>query len=375
MCKFLKSLFTTPFTTPSISIIQEKGNRGKAALESTLRRHDRIAIAERRRLDILTTMTFGNGCRCCYDPDADGGEYTALFAARQLQKVNLTNENSAAIENEEEVGKYDESHRDDDSDDDSEFDFLLDEDVPGNEGLQQMQQERMEELKLNAMMQESAMEHGFGVHRQMNPSRVLTAAGLGISGSRNGIADVPPAVVLHLFDANSDLSANLDLCLEEMASSKYKGTKFLRGNGRATLIGNQAIVKRVLPTLSIESDLPALIAIRDGVAIAVSRKLSGLCVVRDETVEPRAVEEWLNNANVLLQEVPLEFEDLCRIRPEESALLVNMMKEKVRIDEIQEEVYQCGVPGCQKSFKHEHIGVRNEEQNGLLVTEDETIGP
>lgn len=366
-----------------------EGNRSRAALESTLRRHDRIALAERRRRNVIQNLSFGSGCRCCYDPDADGGEYPALKEARSrlsaapagdIEGVNASlycspvGEGAAgrAVEDGEEKGRKGD---DSDSDDDSEFDFLLDEDVPGADNLQMMQQDRMEELQMAAMVQESAMQHGFGTHRQMNPGRVLTAAGLGMSASRYGIAAVAPGVVLHLFDSKSDISANLDLCLEELASTKYRGTKFLRGNGRATLLGDQATVKDVLPELKIDSDLPALVAIKDGVVTAVSRKLSGLCVVRDGTVEPRAVEEWLNNASVLIHEVPLEFEDFCRVRPEESALLENMMREKAKIDEMQAEVYECGVPGCQKTFRHEHVGISNEKQSGLIVSENETLGP
>jgi len=350
-----------------------EGNRSKAALDATLRRHDRIALAERRRRNVLHNLSFGSGCRCCYDPDGDGGEYPALKDARLHLTAGITEE-GAVEQEEEEIRKDDALNDGDDSDDDSEFGYLLDEDLPGDDNLQLMQQDRLQELEMAAMMQEAAIQHGFGVHRQMNPARVLAAAGLGMGGSRYGIAAVPPAVVLHLFESDSEISANLDLCLEEMALTKYRGTKFVRGNGRATLLGNQDIVKDVLPSLKIESDLPVLVAIRDGVVTAVSRKLSGLCVVRDGTVEPRAVEEWLNNASVLLREVPLEFEDLCRIRPEESALLENMMREKARIDEIQAEVYECGVPGCHKTFSHEHVGVSNEKQSGLLVSEDETIG-
>jgi len=326
-----------------------EGNRSKAALDATLRRHDRVALAERRRRDVLPNFTFGSGCRCCYDPDADGGEYPALKDARSRLTVGLTDEDGL-VEDLEEARKDDESNDDDDSDDDSEFGYLLDEDLPGDDNLRLMQEDRLQELELAALMHESALQHGFGVHRQMGPSRVLTAAGLGMEGSRYGVAAVPPAVVLHLFEFDSEISASLDLCLEEMAATKYKGTKFLRGNGRSTLLGNQSIVNNVLPSLKIESDLPALVAIRDGIVTAVARKLSGLCVVRDGTVEPRAVEEWLNNASVLLREVPLEFEDLCRIRPEESALLENMMMEKAKMDEIQPEVYECGVVGCQKNF-------------------------
>jgi hypothetical protein len=38
---------------------------------------------------------------------------------------------------------------------------------------------------------------------------------------------------------------------------------------------------------------------------------------------------------------------------------------------LDEERYDCGVPGCSKSFHHEHVGVKNDAQTGLLVSEDQ----
>ena len=94
----------------------------------------------------------------------------------------------------------------------------------------------------------------------------------------------------------------------------------------------------VLPPLRMEADLPALIAVKDGAVVTISKDLSGLGSIRDGTVEPRAVEEWLARAGVLLRDVPVIFEDYCRIRPEETALLENMMREKAKLDVMQEMV-------------------------------------
>jgi len=368
-----------------------ESNRKQNSVEAALRRHDRIRLAERRRLNVAKNLSWGDGCRCCYDPNSDGGEYTALVELRATLKHNNDEQNEE--QNEQNLGlehlydidnkdRYSEKDSDNDSDSDDEFDYLLDEDLPDNEDedgygnesknvLKLLQQERIEELQLAAMIHESAIQHGFGVHRQLHPQRVLHAAGLGMGGVRGPrAASIPPTAVIHL-NEDSQLSATLDICLEELAQSTYKGTKFLRSNGRSTLLFNGELANEVLPRLKPDSSLPALIAVKDGAVIAVCENLRALGSTKDEKVEPEAVEEWLDRAGVLLREVPIAFEDYCRIRPEEDALVANMMREKARLAEISEvEIHQCGVPGCRKTFSHQHIGIKNEEQSGLILCQE-----
>jgi len=348
-------------------------NRKYNTLQATLRRHDRIGLAERRRRNVIDDLSFGSGCRCCYDPSQDGGEYAALIELRSIQPSDLPQvgqEQEAEADETKDIRKDEESDSDDD---DGEFDYLLDEDLPdaaSNPVLQSFQQERMEEMQLNAIMYESATQHGFGAHRQFHPQRILHAAGLGMGGIRgNRAAAIPPAAVIHLYDSESEMCASLDLCLEKLGQT-YRGTKFVRSNGRQTLTFNGDLAKAELPKLSLDSGLPALIAVRDGVVIAVCPNLSALGNERDQRIEPHAVEHWLDNAGVLLRDVPLEYEDYCRIRPEEDALVENMMREKAKLAD----VYNCGVPGCNKTFRHEHVGVKNDEQSGLVLSEDIALG-
>lgn len=391
MCHFIITSTCTTHIAVAYSystFSQIEGNRKQNAIEATLRRHDRIALAERRRRNIIDNLTFGAGCRCCYDANQDGGEYKALIDLRSLEQeqqqqqefTHNNNEQNTAVEknggSKEPQRKRDE---DSDSDSDDEFNYLLDDDLPSpsnNEpsAFQSFQQERIEEMQLYMMMNESAVQHGFGAHRQFHPQRVLHAAGLGMGGIRgNRAAAIPPAVVVHLYDPESELSGSLDLCLEKLGET-YKGTKYVRANGRATLSLNDALVKEVLPKISRDSGIPALIAVRDGMVVAVCPNLASLGDARIGRVDPGAVEHWLDNARVLLRDVPLEYEDYCRIRPEEDALVENMMREKARLDEIKDMIFNCGVPGCNKTFHHEHVGIKNEEQSGLLVSPDETLG-
>jgi len=40
----------------------------------------------------------------------------------------------------------------------------------------------------------------------------------------------------------------------------------------------------------------------------------------------------------------------------------------------EEERFECGVAECNKSFRHEHVGVQTEHQQGLVVSEEDIIG-
>jgi hypothetical protein len=64
-------------------------------VESSLRRHDVVAMAERRRRHLVKNESF-EGCRCGYDPERDGGEYRALIEYReqkqQQKQQQLANE-------------------------------------------------------------------------------------------------------------------------------------------------------------------------------------------------------------------------------------------------------------------------------------------
>jgi hypothetical protein len=105
---------------------------------------------------------------------------------------------------------------------------------------------------------------------------------------------------------------------------------------------------------------------------------------------PDEVERWLYRAGALVDEVPHP-DELCGIRPEEEALLDGMRRSsgmagqrrlggggttKVGEDSDEDEPrdhhrYDCGVAGCDKSFYHEHVGIRTETQDGLLVSESQ----
>mmetsp|Transcript_30175 Transcript_30175/g.46173 ORF Transcript_30175/g.46173 Transcript_30175/m.46173 type:complete len:256 (+) Transcript_30175:78-845(+) len=217
-----------------------ESNRKLDAVETTLRRHDRIALAERRRRNVIDDLKFGSGCRCCYDPNMDGGEYIALIemkASVGTLSEQVCNEAQLNLKTEQESNESD-------SDDDSEFDYLLDEDLPvpgtaggGDNALMAHHQDRVKELQLFMMMNESAREHGFGVHRQLHPERVLHAAGLGMGGVRgNRAAAIPPAAIIHLYDPESTMSASLDVCKRYFTSPHCSERWSCRGMLSSTII-------------------------------------------------------------------------------------------------------------------------------------------
>mmetsp|Transcript_1861 Transcript_1861/g.4460 ORF Transcript_1861/g.4460 Transcript_1861/m.4460 type:complete len:358 (+) Transcript_1861:99-1172(+) len=347
---------------PHNSWFQIEGNRKRLALKMALSRHDVTILAERRRRHLLSNLSFGSGCRCCYDPNADGGEYRALVEAREKQAKEKQAKETE--EREEEISEPPEEreNENEEEDDGDEFDYLLDEDLPVDNGLKELEERRRAELEFSLLQSESALQHGYGTHRQLHPNRVLKAAGLGATE-----AEHKPPVVLHLVDPDSDVSAALDLFLETLSQS-YRGTKFMRSWGRSTLLLNGDFATNVLSGLKPDDDMPALVAIRNGSVVATSVRLRELKTAGGE-LATHVVESWLRNTNVL-EESPPAFDELCRIRPEEDALLDNMMANKTD----QGERYDCGVPTCHKTFPHEHVGIQNSRQDGILVTEEQVNG-
>ena len=379
---------------------EQESEARQAVLKRTLDRFDVVAEKERRRRHLVRTDAF-TGCRCCYDPAQDGtAEYPALVELRAERNNNNKGEAAAiAVEEEDnsnDASRLSEKHEkenqtrsfsgndekgedSDDSDDDDEFDYLLDEDLPGGaagDELKALEERRRLELEMELLQREIVVQHGFGAHRQMHPARVLKAAGLATSKNGGSRDDPVPAVVLHLVDPDSRASASLDLCLEKLALH-CKGTKFLRAGGRTTLLldADGLATRAFRPNLRPDSDLPALVAIRDGVAVNICPRLQGLTTddssPKDVEIDESAVTDWLDRSGVLIEEPP-RLEAVCRIRPEEEALMDYLMTTKPSVPE--EPRFDCGMPDCHKSFPHEHVGEKTDQQDGLVVSEQEIVG-
>ena len=374
-----------------------ESNRRYNALQSTLRRHDIVAMTERRRRNLVTMPQESDGwegCRCCYDPNSDGGEYRALIEYKQNHPVTRNNNNenddpALKVENDAycsflKGNDNTNGDKDEEDSDDDEFDYLLDEDFgnsPTGGGevsseLKLLEDQRRAELELQILTRQVALQHGYGTHRQLHPARVLKAAGFsssGVSSSRQP----PPAVVLHLVDPDSVTSATLDYFLETQLATKYPGTVFVRSGGRSTLLLDAQLAKKSLPKID-ESMLPAIVAIKDGVAVNICPKLSGLTRSRedDSEIEERAVEHWLTMSGVLISQSPQYMDEICNIRPEEEALmdyLATQTPSKPSAVE-EEQRYDCGLESCCKTFPHEHVGIKTSEQTGLVVKEETILG-
>lgn len=302
----------------------------------------------------------------------------------QQEEGERGGENEQSTERHDEEGLKQLSTNDHDDSDD-EFDYLLDEDFAAEDDtIRELEERRRVELEYEILMRQVAAQHGYGVHRQVHPARVLKAAGLGtttaggvISSSTNRIP--PPAVVLHLVDPESTASASLDYFLEKTLASANPGTVFLRSGGRSTLLMDPSLAQKHFPSriLDPDRDMPALVAIRDGVVVNVCPRLQGLTMGGGRTnsangvVETHALVQWLDNSGVLLSEAP-RMDVLCAIRPEEEALMDYLSTKEPQPPS--EERYDCGIDGCNKSFRHEHVGIQTSEQDGLVVKEETIVG-
>jgi hypothetical protein len=357
-----------------------ESNRKQTALETTLRAHDRVAQAETRRqqlslrsdytyktFNLINGLSFGSGCRCCYDPNGDGGEYELLAAAKkeQEEKKLFQEGQSAGSVSDANTDKFKETLIEE-SDSDDEFDYLLDEetDTPSDHGLQA---QRRAELEQMARQYEVLRYHGYGVHRQMHPQRVFSSVGY---GNFDRDRYVPTGAVVHLYDAFSPISVSLDMCLEDM-SSRYSGTKFVRGLGVSSIV----FVEDCSDSNKWKKgNLPMLLAVKSGRVVAFSSGLRDFYNAGQDGVESRMVEQWLDYAGVLI-DTPPPIDTVCRIRPEEEILLENMRQlggvSRKNDDGEGKDRYDCGVDGCTKTFFHEHIGVKNEAQEGVLVSESQ----
>ncbi len=314
-------------------------------------------------------------CRCSCDPNSDGGEYHALIEYKALKRVEQVLEEQIAKEEEE----YERKNNSDNSDDsDDEFDYLLDEDFGADENIQALEEQRRAELEYQVLMRQVAGYHGYGVHRQLAPNRVLRIAGLGRNASDSRKSSLPPppsAVVVHLVDPESMASASLDYFIETELAKEYSGTMFMRSGGRSVSLMDSELAKKSFPSnvLDPDRDMPALLAIRDGVVINACPRLMGLAF--DGEIERHAVRQWLDRSRVLLTEAPTH--EMCFITPEQEVhmdFMQSQMQKQAMPTPEEEEYYNCGVEGCCKTFKHEHVGVQTSEQSGLVVQEEAILG-
>jgi len=313
-------------------------NARRNATESILRLHDRVAKLERHHQINLLPNT--NLYKSCYTmEDGQLMDYPALREYRHHLMIESDDSDAEASLPDDVTGcavasrgslSDDNDDEEEDDDDDSEYDYLLEETTLN---ISNVEEERRLEMKLRGLHLDIARGHGYGVHRHVNPWNVWEQAGV-------NTPNPPQAAVLHLYDPTSTPSAKLDIILETKFASKYKGTKFLKADGKKA-------VNTILPPDSV----PCLMAIHNGTIIATSDKLRDVMDRHYNVIDEWALEEWLDRANVLIREAP-NLDHLVRFRPEEEALLDSIRKD----EEVVEEYYDCGLEGCQKTFCHEHVG-------------------
>ena len=360
------------------------------ALQRTLRRFDVTAERERRRRNAVA-LAHGVGCRCLYDPAVDGGTYEALetLQATLAQETTIHDNNG---DEQDEIKKKERDENDsvkqnnpkvdeenDDDNDDDEFDYLLDEDLPGqaSDAVQSWKETRRIEMETLVLKQEVEDYHGYGQLRQFHPRRIAAVVGLGRNTTHNSISLPPPFVVWHLYDSESKASAWLDVYLQEFAA-QARGTLFLRSHGRGSLL-EPSVAEALQADLRPQTDMPALVLVQNGVVVTACPRLRDFCVLNPEDdnsqphIDRAALEAWLFQSGALdRQRPPPAYESLCRLRPEEEALMNSMLG--ASMPEAKEETYyDCGLPGCCKTFPHEHVGITTDQQDGLVVPADKVL--
>jgi hypothetical protein len=154
------------------------------------------------------------------------------------------------------------------------------------------------------------------------------------------------------------------------------------------------------------TDLPALVAIRDGMVVSICKNLHGLVVNDDESnngdndddvavggvqVLSHVVLHWLDRTGILRDIPTPPMDKICYLQPQDMDRIQNIAAlSSVSMDHIennknhpskvaQEQTnhqrrYNCGVPGCCKEFRHEHVGITNEIQSGTIVSTEEILG-
>ncbi len=141
-----------------------------------------------------------------------------------------------------------------------------------------------------------------------------------------------------------------------------------------------------------------LLALREGEVVAWSSGLRDLGNFGEVEVEPRAVEQWLDYAGVLI-DAPPPLEEVCCNPHEEKRMLwdddtvrwngrnagnagalcgfISDRDEDGNEKEEEEDKgngrYDCGVRGCRKAFFHQHVGIKTEAQDGFLVSESRVV--
>lgn len=318
-------------------------------------------------------------------------EYPALTEYKAVKKLEFYVEEEVKKSQLDVIDDYgsnleEEEHKNDDNSCDDEFDDLLDDDFGlENEKLKELENRRRQELEYTMMMRHLAGSKGYGVHRQIHPNSVLDIAGLGLklsSSPSNGLSSsIPQAVVLHLFDPNSAVSASLDYFLETALTKMYAGTMFLRSNGRLVLSSSNSSIFRNSFSSKIndlDRDIPSLMAIQNG-SITDSCRLRRLTFNGNDTVEQDAVHSWLEQSGVLLSDPPIA--NVCAANPENElnmdckpmAFSQNQCKAGSRREE-KSNRFICGLENCNKFYAHAHVGINNSFQDGLIVKEESIIG-
>lgn len=325
-----------------------ESERRKTSISKELRKTDRSNV----RNDLVQTVfgNYGNNngrCGCCSKPSVD---YPLLAQLKKQQQQQL------AVAEADEAGKFGSSSSssgginkdedDDDTDDDDDeglYAELLDTLTP-------FEEERLNEAKLAALRLEQAVAGGYGIHIEDSTGHIET------------MIDQGRAIVCHLYDPTSSVSAIMD-CALEMLAKKYLGTSFRRVELTA-----QVQLFRAKRRLEDHGNIwqPCL-AVFSGRQLTTSTcKMELFCEQRQRVTDggddgtvgetiatcARELEKFLDRARVL--EVDLSYT---------SALSWQARLGENNDDDDEQVSSYCGLDGCGRNYPHEHI---TDQRGGTL---------
>jgi hypothetical protein len=317
-------------------------------------------IFERQRMMELENRKLR--CGCCFVERVEGEDYPVLAGLRSIKFASMVAGEAAAFEDAPVDGHGRVGEEEDSEEEDSDSEFL--DDLPSS---------FTSSIAENALKNELLRAHGFGFPLSLAVTSLPTALDPLVAGEH-----VP--TVLHLYDPTLADCAHLDLYLEGVASD-YVGTRWFRADGTKLFDNPYPEMARLRASLKLESrgDLPALVAVRGGVLVNVSKGLQALGKLnRAANLSPNfpsepcltlsAVQPWLDSCGVLSSAQAVDVARLCKASTE-----IREMSERAREDEEDGEVeerFDCGMSGCCKTFVHQHIGAGEVEgQGGQLLRE------
>ena len=313
----------------------------KTRVGRELRKTDRSMVRYDMRQRAIDDLRNGaRSCACCSAP----ADYYLLLKLRQEAEAEEEARQAAAARRDEEEKERrrrggrggDSSNSDDDDDDDDDFgldDCYTDYEVAA-----------MEEMKTRALAFGRAKLVGLGVHVEQSAAHL------------EKMIPTFKHMVLHIYNPRSALQARINLHLEVLAT-RYPGTLFRRvesGPQVSQLVSKlQGTSVRLRSAELGDSDYAgALVAIVGASSTAFTSQLESFG--SDDELLPGEIDKWLSNTGALCTDTEdaLSFASLRQVAADAADADDEAAYDAERDTDC---AAYCDLPGCPRTFPHEHI--------------------